>query len=276
MEKSLTNPKLSIITGVCGRNEITRQFLDTTIANCEEPHELVIVSNGSSPEDNLELEDWLTELHTSGWENVFVESPEPLGSTVALNVGLTEASGEIVAMIHNDLLVKQIGWDQKILDFYETNRNVGLVGFAGAKQLGRNDIYREPYELVQMARNDVYTSLEDWPVHGAKTEVPTEVAVLDGLTMCGRRNDILAIGGFDEEMIHHQYDNDICTRFHYAGYHNFVLPITAQHLNGQTANFPIYNDWLTENGLGRDGDVHKASHEYFYKKWKNKLPIRVE
>jgi O-antigen biosynthesis protein len=269
--------KLSIVTGVCGRNEITRRWIDNTIANCAEPHELVIVSNGSSTEENAELRQWLSELKEKGWVTVLLESDKPLGSTVALNVGVKNTSGEIIAMIHNDLLIKDQGWDKTLLDFYDNTPNVGLVGFAGAKQLGAPDIYKVPYVLTQLGRAYVYTSLEDHHVHGDQTTEPTNVLVLDGLTMCCRRSDFIRLGGFDESYIHHMYDNDLSLTFAYDELNNYVIPITCQHLNGQTANFGEYNTWLREEKK-KDGDaeIHRISHEIFYEKWRGKLPVRVQ
>lgn len=268
---------LSVVAGVCGRNEITRRWLDSTIVNCEKPHELVIVSNGSTQEENKELSLWLSELKDIGWNTLLVESKEPLGSTVTLNVGVKNATGDIVAMIHNDLLIKDRGWDKTVVDFYDTTPDVGLVGLAGAKQLGAPDIYKVPYVLNQLGRAYVYTSLEDWHVHGDQTVEPTNILVLDGLTMCCRREDFLRLGGFDEKYVHHMYDNDLSLTFAYDGLDNYVLPITCQHLNGQTANFPAYNEWVKKNHTeDADGGIHRISHELFYEKWRGKLPVKVQ
>jgi len=268
--------KLSIVTGVCGRNEVTRRWLDSTIANCSQPHELIIVSNGSTDEEDLQLDKWLDELSSEGWKTFKVESADPLGSTIALNLGIEHATGEIIAMLHNDLLVKDKGWDTQLIDFYENTPNAGLVGFAGAKGLGSADIYSTPYVLVQLARNTVYTSLHDWQNHGMQCVEPTKILVLDGLTICAKKEDLVRLGGFDEQYVHHMYDNDISLTFAYAGLDNYVIPVLCEHLNGQTANFATYNEWVKKTHTeDADSGIHRISHQLFYDKWIGKLPARV-
>ena len=270
--------KLSIVTGVCGRNEITRRWLDTTIANCSQPHELIIVSNGSTDEEDLQLDKWLDELSSEGWKTFKIESADPLGPTAALNIGVQHATGDVVAMLHNDVLIKNKEWDSQVINFYDKTLAVGVVGLAGARIMGHPRIYKDPYQIWHLQRFDVYMSLENWKDHERVQHIlaPIRVAVLDGLALFIKKSVFDQIGGFDENYIHHMYDNDLCLRALEVGYKNYVVPIPCEHLNGQTANYPRYNEWVKSTHTpDSDAGIHKASHEYFYDKWAGKLPVEV-
>jgi len=269
--------KLSIITGVCGRNEITEEWLETTVSSCKDQHELIIVSNGSTSEENSQLILWLDKLRADGWSTLFVESTDPLGTTAAFNLGVANSTGELSLIIHNDLLIKQDGWDRDLISFFDKTPQAGVVGLAGAKMIGHPQIYSKPYELLQLQRFVMFSSLEDWDKHGYHASVPTPVAVLDGIFLCSRREDIVRLGGFDQNYVHHMYDNDFCLKFFYEGKTNYVIPITCQHLNGQTANYPRYNEWLKSGrNINMDAEIHKLSHEFFYNKWRGKLPAKTD
>lgn len=266
-----TTTNLTIATAVCGRNDVTRRFLDTTIANCAEPPGLVIVSNGSTDEENAELSDWLHHLHFVVSSVDLIIQPEPMGSIAALNLAASHATGDILGLVHNDCYITEHGWSRKVLEFFDAHPEAGLIGPAGGKWLGTPDIYRTPYRLEQLARGDVYTSLEEWQPHGRLATEPVSVAVLDGMAMFCRRADFAAWGGLDESLgAHHQYDNDLSVRAHFAGFTNYVVPIRTVHQTGQTANGSRYQD-----ALGPDAETHRIAHERFWLKWRDRLPIRV-
>lgn len=275
---------LSIVTAVCGRNEVTKHWLDTTIAKSG-PHELVIVSNGSSEDENYQLSNWLTELNLYGWKTRLIRNKSPMGTTAAFDRGVRASTGSIVAMLHNDLEIKKEDWDKQVIKFMDdtvvVNRTIfansmwcGVVGFVGAKRLGSMDIYRSPYELQQLARYDVYSSQDDAELHGKRITQPTKVTVLDGMALIIKKEVYEKIGGLDLNYVHHMYDNDLCLAAQKAKFTNWVIPIEVHHAGGMTSCGSEYGDWLREQML-TDGDIHKRSHQYFYNKWANQLPMSV-
>lgn len=266
-----SNVRLSIVTGVCGALDITRQWGAETIGTCITDPELIVVSNGNSDEEHEKL------YRTSfGGVSIvrFVRAEEPLGSTRAFNLGLREATGDVVAMIHNDLMIQQPDWDSSVLAWFGHHPEAGVVGFHGAGGLGAHDIYKTPYRLEQLARWNTVSNLEDAESHGQRRTEPTRVAVLDGIALIARRVDLEAWGRLDEGLgPHHMYDNDICLTAMAKGKVNYMLPIRARHLNGQTANFPRYQEWAAQ--FGQDIGIHREAHRRFYEKWRDKLPVQV-
>lgn len=278
---------LSIVTAVCGKNEVTKEWLDTTIARCSEPHELIIVSNGSSKEEEEQLTAWLYDLRTyQGWRTKLIRYDNPMGTTYAFNEGALRSQGHIIAMLHNDLEIKENNWDEKVIKFfteplytdgkmYNNKEWAGVCGFVGAKRLGSEDIYVSAYWLAQMARFDVYSSQDDADLHGKKTDKPVKVAVLDGMALIVTRKVFDEIHGFDLTYIHHMYDNDLCLKALEAKYINWVIPIEVHHRGGMTSCGVEYGNWAMKNFNG-DVQIHRQSHEYFYEKWRGKLPMGVK
>jgi len=265
---------LSIVTAACGAIEVTEQFLGETLGRCAQAHEVVVVSQAETAEEHDRLAAAERRWTAGGWRWTAWACPEPLGSTAAFNVGLRYASGDVVALLHNDLMVREQGWDGRLLEFFAGHPEAGVAGFHGAQGLGAMDIYRTPYRLEQLARWHCWSNLEDWSHHGKHAERPLQVAVVDGMAICARRADLLAWGALDESLgAHHMYDNDICLTALAAGRVNYVLPVRARHLSGQTANFPRYNEAFAH--LGGDPGVHRMAHERFYEKWRDRLPVFV-
>ena len=266
--------KLSVVTAMCGRPEITCRFLEETAARCTTDPELVIVNNGSADEEMEQVALRALALGLAPQAHTLAKAPQTEGSIRAFNFGARCATGDVLAMLHNDVLVREEGWDRRLLEFVSGQARAGIVGFHGAQGLGALDIYRTPYRLEQLARWNCWSNLEDWEAHGNHAEAALPVAVVDGLAICCWRADLLAWGGLDEGLgPHHMYDNDICLTALAAGRTNYVLPILARHLSGQTANYPRHNEAFVH--LGGDAGIHRTAHARFYEKWRGRLPVYV-
>ncbi len=269
---------LSIVTACIGRLDINDLFLTQMHRMCGRPHELVMVSNGSTDEENEILASWLKAMQDEmGWTTKLLTHPHPLGTSAAFNRGVEAANGDVVACLQNDLLILQHRWDEEVEAYFKDvipASGIGIVGFAGGKGIGSPALYQQPYELHQLARNNVYTSLEDWPVHGAHATAPVRVAVLDGIAMIFRKDQWERWGGYDERYFHHMYDIDLSVTAHYAGNRNYVVPILCKHLNGQSVSGAVYHEATKERG--GDPGIHAESHRLFYEKWRGRLPLSVQ
>ncbi len=259
---------LSVATAVCGAVEVTEQWIAETLGNCSEPRQVAVAYNGCN---GLEISVLSHQVERKALNAPFCISADPQGSAEALNDAVSLCTSDVVAILHNDLMVREPGWDTALMEFFDQHPEAGVVGFAGAKKLGRDDIYRRPYELTQLARADVWTSLEDWEAHGRQATEPVSVAVLDGLAICLRMDLWRALGGFDRELgPHHLYDIHLSLRALELGFKNYVIPVRCRHLSGQTANADRY-----QAKFGPDSEVHRIAHERFYARYQGRLPVRV-
>lgn len=263
---------ISIITAVCGAVDITQQWIEETLGNClDHQREVIIVSNGNTDEEDIKIANI---MNNTDFNWFMPKSKKPLGSTKAFNLGVKHATGDIIVMLHNDLMVRQDGWDMMVESFFrQAGPTVGVCGFHGSKMLGHPQIYQIPYELVQLARNDSYSNMEDAESHGQRMTRPIQVVTVDGMAMICKRADFEAWNGFDETYPHHMYDHDLCLTARAHGRTNWMLPISVRHISGQTANADRYNEEFADQG--RDQGVHRQAHADFYEKWRGTLPVRV-
>ena len=225
-----------------------------------------------------------------------------LGVVPAFAIGVQKAledGADIIACLHDDLLIEQDGWDLACVEVMRMRPQVGLVGFGGGTGLGAADIYQTPYSPMQLARQDFVSNMRDAEVHGRRSQLAERVACLDGFSQIGRRefwagvpfgkpwDPVENLFGQMQSwgVIHHFYDGMLGCFAKRLGWEVWMLPIQVRHLGGQTAvGDARYQQWarlqgdkwdgLTEGTTGDAGFWHRA-HEIGYREFKDVLPIRL-
>lgn len=268
--------KIAVAIPVMNQQEVTQQVLDQLRASEGEAKlSLVIIDNGSNPP----VRDWLIGLRE---DDLVVRNPENVGVLPALNQAwqVLKDSTDYIFYTHNDVLIFEQGWDDKLIRVLSEQENVGVAGFYGAKGIGTPDIYHTPYVMQQMIRLENVSGCHRMDaVHGYRPphgEVE-DVAVMDGFSLIVKTELLNKIGGFDRQFpVHHMYDNDICLESLANGYRNIVISMDAQHLGGRT---DVGENWAEPMGKTKQ-QVHQEAHPIFYEKWKPgkhtiHLPVRV-
>lgn len=231
-----------------------------------------------------------------------------LGVVPAFAAGVRRALAaghEIIACLHDDLMILEDDWDLLVLQHFRMHPESGLAGFLGGKGLGRDDIYRTPYSPYQLAREQVLSNEKNAEAHGQRWLIPTRVAVLDGFSQIGRRKfwegrfrdgrlqrdqvypgDPHAWGphggtNLYAEMAswgltHHAYDAALGAFAARLGWHVWMLPIQCWHLGGQTAvGDPGYAEWAKTIVPEGDQDFWAIAHQLVYERFRDVLPVRV-
>jgi glycosyltransferase involved in cell wall biosynthesis len=104
------------------RMDVTKMTLRSILANTEEPYDLLVFDNGSSPE----MVNYLQELYQNGSIDYLLLSERNIGKLNALNMIFNIAPGEIVAYSDDDILHLP-GWLGKHLEIIDTFPDVGAV-----------------------------------------------------------------------------------------------------------------------------------------------------
>jgi GT2 family glycosyltransferase len=189
--------------------------------------------------------------------------PKALNQAMALNEALIHA--DYVFCTHNDVMMYEQGWDQKLQDFLNNTDNVGVAGFFGALGIGVPYIYQAPYEMNQLVRVATISGnrckLNPAVHHQAHFyNEYSRCAVLDGFALITEKSL-----RFDESFgEHHMYDNDICLQAIDRGFDNYVINMDVDHLGGRT---DVGEDWATGFGKTKQ-QVHSEAHPPFYEKWR--------
>ena len=188
---------------------------------------------------------------------------------------------DVIACLHDDLRIDEDGWDAKVVRAFERHPEVGLLGFGGAIGLGAADIYRTPYDPMQLARVGFRSNLVDAEAHGSRSLLPEKVACLDGFSQIGRRAFYEQVHPWrtlvDAGFIHHFYDGALGCLAKRAGWEVFYLPIRCQHFGGQTAvGDQAYHAWAARQINGGDRGFWEKSHRLGYDLFQDVLPLRVD
>ena len=217
-ERALT----SIIILTHNGLEHTRRCLASIEDNTPEPHELIIVDNGSTDGTVEYLRDYANKH-----EQVrVIANSTNRGFAAGNNQGLALARGEHVLLLNNDTVVTE-GWLGRMLALLDRYPEVGLVGpvsnYVSGAQLVPKVPYRNGQEMHRFARQ--------WArEHAGESQ---EVTRLVGFCLLMRRSVIERVGGLDERFGSGNFeDDDFCLRAAIAGFRARIARDAFVHHEG--------------------------------------------
>lgn len=144
--------------------------------------------------------------------------------TQAYETGLKKSSGEFSLFLHEDVLFHTQDWGNTLLDHFNSDPTIGLLGVAGAKihtfipsawwDCAENE------KVIRILQHKPTGSLDDQD-QGFGDQKLMEVAVIDGVFMALRKE---AGAHFDQTLIgFHGYDLDISLAVQEKGYKVVVI-----------------------------------------------------
>lgn len=183
---------------------------------------------------------------------------------------LCKPETEILAYLHDDTIINEPGWVQRVLKEFEDPK-VGLVGFGGALGHGTSGLYKVPYQYQQLARTCFMSNMVDAENHGERFTGACDVAVLDGFALIVRHEVLEKAGGWPigTAISYIGYDYWLCCMARRLGYLIRLVGIPCQHLGGQT---------FVKLGIGKDPShwtQYLDAHQYIYDEFKDVLPYQV-
>ena len=141
-----------------------------------------------------------------------------LGFARAANRGLREACGRYVLFLNPDAVVN----DDAIAAALATlaaSPGAGLVGVAQRDAAGRVIPTVEPFFSLGALRRPAHRR-----VSAPAGDRPVEIDWCHGAFLLGRRDELLALGGYDERYFLYAEDMDLCFRVHESGKSVVYLP----------------------------------------------------
>lgn len=236
----------------------------------------------------------------------FVErSPDYLGVVPAFARGCQLAlraypNAEVIACLHDDLLLHEPGWDTQLLDHFDTYPACGLAGFGGAWGLGDEQAGIGEYRPTWLVRRGFMSNMQDAEAHGTRVLEPRRIAALDGFSQVFRASMLhgtsagyrtvfrpslpergINLFGLLEQwgVMHHAYDAATGAFARLLGWETWLLPFACHHLGGQTAvGDAHYNEWAKAQTADQRGDQRfwEEAHGIIWSKLGYLLPFEVD
>lgn len=223
----------------------------------------------------------------------YLAKSQYLGTVPAFRAGvdfaLDHTEAEIIFCLHDDLEMLDPDWIGKTVRHFERTPACGLAGYGGAIGLGSDQIYKVPYDPMQLARVGFRSNLVDAEVHGLRSLLSERVACLDGFSQIGRRafwqgygrgpgsiseNPLQYLEGHG--FVHHFYDGALGCLAARVGWETWYLPVRCKHYGGQTAvGDRGYQAWAKTQILQGDQGFWQQSHARGYELFIDVLPLRV-
>lgn len=237
------------------------------------------ISCASTGGHELAVTSW---YETTGhrWPITIEESTEgeAAGYLQKVNKVYKESDEDILAYLHSDTLVHEKDWDKRVLAEFESDPNIALVSFFGAKELGHRDIYKLPYSYTQLARHDCWSYMTNGQVHGSLTNSCMDVAMIDSFSLIVRRTFLDKIGGWPMHCPpSHGNDMYLCMMAARHRQRVRLVGINCSHTGGGTRGNGKFNypEWAKTTKWGSDSAMHAWWHEYLANEFRDVLPILI-
>lgn len=239
-------------------------------------YEFLLLDNGSTEN----VYQFATNYLKPGELN-YIRNDENVGTVKGMQQIYENATGDVIAVFHNDVLLYEYGWNERVMRLFEDDPKLGMVALFGAAGCmingGRVQVREDGGTMAGMS------NMLEAEIHGARISEPHAIAIPDGFGMIFRKEMLDKGNGFDQRYsYHHLYDRDIGLESLRRGYHNMVIDIPCHHWSGITANRSNYQDWVNKKyGIAERGDLkaHDDNTKLFNEKWGpegyNVLPLYV-
>jgi len=275
------------------RHEVTRECVENmakTVSDKENFLLLIIDNESTEPytkEEFSDLDIRLDVIRNDEAKSCYYS----ITQADAYRRGLQESSDEdIVAFIHNDLLIYEQGWDIRIRKSFEADPLLKLIGFAGSNEvcsrggrgLGTVTNFTSTPPLFRGA---------SWEHAGGLTTDLVPAVSLDSLAMIFRVT-ALPLLDIDETISPcHFYDKIWTLKIVSKGHRAAILGIQVEHVGSQTSGEIVFahqcQRWCKENGIEVDpnnqasdggGAVYRESEKRYFSEFgpSGYIPCRVD
>lgn len=251
---------VSIIIAVWNQLGYTKLTTESILKNTRPPFELIIIDNASTQD----IKGYFDSLRDKA-DIHYIRNDKNLGPIRAINQGIRQAKYDYVAVIHNDVVIMEDGWLDKIVGVMKDDILIGIAGLAGRKEI---------YKTGSVNEDSLKHNLQNENLNPPMAENISDVAVVDGLCFVMNKRFLDKVKGLDENYGYmHCYDLDISLQSIEAGFKNVVVKVEAMHIGngGRTRVTREYKDLVKD-----DYGLLKKNCRIFSEKWRNMLPLKIK
>ena len=201
MTKTKTSPRVSVVINTCNRGAYLADTLRGLQQQIYDNFEVVLV-NGPSIDNTEEVAKQFNVRYYTA----------PFNISVSRNIGIKHAAGDILAFIDDDA-VPEPEWIRDIVKAYQGDPKVAAAG-------GR--VYNADGSDFQYS----YGAIDAWGYPISRHEASYDYNnprgpfynINIGTNASYRREPLIEVGGFDEEIEYYHDESDVCVRLIEAGY----------------------------------------------------------
>jgi GT2 family glycosyltransferase len=196
--------------------------------------ELIVVDNHSADQTR-------SLIRAYGAFPRIIENPRNIGFARGVNLGLKEATGDLIILLNPDTVIKSASL-APLLDFLKETPRAGVCGVKLLNKDGSLQYSKGPFPrlLPTLYRTVLPKQMRKYHLRGYNRPGPCDWVT--GAFMGIRREVVERIGWLDEEYFFHYEDVDYCLRARREGFATYFFPdIEAYHLNPyshQKADYP--------------------------------------
>lgn len=252
--------KIDVIIAVYNQLAYTKLAVESMLSNADASLvELTIVDNGSRPDVKAYFDSLRDSVPIT-----YIRNASNLGPIKAINQGIKASHDDYVMVIHNDVIILEKGWIEKILSVMEKDPAIGIAGLAGRKEI---------YKTGSVNEESLKHNLQNEDLNPPMIEDVCDVAVVDGLCFVMSRRLLEKVSALDEAYGYmHCYDLDISLASIAAGFKNVVVKVAAMHIanGGMTRKTRDYKDLVKD-----DYGLLKRNCKILADKWRRMLPLKI-
>ena len=266
--------RCSIVIPVHGRAGLTRQCIDTLLAEPPAaPLELIVVDD-ASPDDTGAV------LRSFGDALTVIAREQNGGFATACNDGAAAAKGDYLVFLNNDT-VPSAGWLDALVAVADSDARVAVVG---SKLVFPNDTVQHAGVVVCQDGNPRHL-YAGFPADHPAVNKPRRFQAVTAASMLVRRDAFERAGGFDVAFRNCLEDTDLCLRLGELGYEVRYCPDSVlQHLESVSrgrrssqiaANTRLFKERWGDRAV-RDDIRYYLEDGLLRLRYRDAYPIRIE
>lgn len=240
---SQANSVTSIIIPTYNKRGLLNECIRAIRQHTHSPYEIIVVDDGSTDG----TADYCRQAGL-----IFISKPYNSGYPITCNMGMLLASGDVIVLLNNDVIVSK-GWLDNLYAALYEEEHIGIVGPITNYASGKQQVYHEYDNMEQFHRIASQVNQPD-------PDKRLHVSRIVGLCFVMKREVLEKVGLLDERFSPGHYeDDDYCLRARMNGYEIVICGDVLVHHYGSRS--------FREQGDQALQRLVQQNYERFVQKW---------